>query len=529
MGFFSFHVATSMGLLILAYAVARPRWRTRERALLAALLFAQALAHIFPAILTGLLLLSLGLARTPPRRWPAELARSAAMGLPAVALALMMLAQAGEQAALTAEPGAMPAPWLAEWPGLRLMAKCFASGPPWRVWTPILLALGVAIHAGWSRRETRPREDRVLLTAGLVMLLCAFALPLHIPGWEFFAPRFLPLALCCLLLALPMERIEAPGWYRGAAGSLVVLGLASVLWAAGYNRELGARSAPALAGLEADLQRSGARLPMVMDPLLGRPLADADAPVPYAAPLLNLGQIYATEQGGMPAHTFAVSRPTHHVLLRDDPVRPFPAYPSRTYPLVLAQEDAGAGTPLRRKLTTFVASHGVDFEDVILWGLPADAELLLQRGYVADWRRDGLMLAHFEGCPVRLVIETDGDGMQEARVPEALEVELGWYPLLEVARRYAVPWPEPGAGGSAGGRVRLPLRGSPCGSVWLRVAAAAAERGEAPEPVWSCRGADAEGRLVVRDTRATPELRCTLAPSGGLGPVADRGGAVAVP
>jgi len=449
MGFFSFHVATSLGLLILAYAVAKPAWHTRKRVLLAGLLLAQALAHIFPAILTGLLLVVLALARMEPRRWPGELARCAAMGLPAATIAVAILAAAGDQAALTVEPGAAGAAWVAEWPGPRLMAKCFASGPPWRVWAPLLLALGVALHAPVSGWASRRSEDRVLLMAGVALLLCAFALPLHLPGWEFFSPRFLPMALCCLVLVLPLERLEGSLRYGAAVAALVALALASTLWAAAYNRELGARSAPALAGLEAPLRRSGPRLPMVMDPLLGRPLEDADAWVPYAAPLLNLGQIYATEQGGMPAHTFAVSRPTHHVLLRDDPVRPFPAYPSRTYPLLLAREGAGEGTPLRRKLTTYVASHGVDFEDVILWGLPADAELLLERGYVADWRSEGLMLAHFEGCPVQLAIEARDAGVEEARAPDTLLVELG---LGELCRDRV------GAGSDAAAAARLSLR-----------------------------------------------------------------------
>lgn len=260
---------------------------------------------------------------------------------------------------------------------------------------------------------------------------------------------------------------------------------------------------------------------MVMDPLLGRPLDDAEALVPYAAPMLNLGQIYATEQGGMPAHTFAVSRPTHHVLLREDPVRQFPNYPSRTYPLVLARDGGGEGTPLRRKLTTYVASHGVDFEDVILWGLPADAELLLERGYVADWRSDGLMLAHFEGCPIALELDMTNAGADAEGEPEALMVELGWYPLLEVARRYEVKWASASERGPGRSLLRLPLDGAPCGSVWLRVSARS-QSGGAPERAWSCRGSDAEGRLVVRETRVTPALRCSLEPGVGLGWVADR-------
>ena len=46
----------------------------------------------------------------------------------------------------------------------------------------------------------------------------------------------------------------------------------------------------------------------------------------------------------------------------------------------------------------------------------------------------------------------------------------------------------------------LALRQTPCGAVWLRF-----EDGRRV-----CEGADAEGRLVVASTRATPEVECRV-------------------
>jgi hypothetical protein len=508
MGLFSYYVATALALGVLAYAVAARRWGTRQRVVLGSLLFLQALLHVFPAIVTGWLLLCLGLVRPGPGdRW-GELVRCAAMGLPASLIAAALLAAAPAQGDL-ASAGASAA-FAPEWPGLWILGRCFTAGPAWRAWPPLLLGVTSAILA-WRGWRSRGAEDRGLLLGGGVLLAAAALLPLDAPGWDLFSVRFLPLGTACLLLTLPLERVRTPVAAVAGAAALAVLAIASALWALDYNRTLAARSAPALAGLSADLRRSGPRLALVMDPLLGRPLEDRDALVPYAVPLLNLGQLYATEQGGFPAYTFAISPVTHHVLVRDDMAREFPRYPDRGFPVLLAREGGAPGTSLRRKLLDYVAAHGAAFEDVILWGHPSDADRLLARGFVADWREGGLLLAHFEGCPLALTLESAAGGPLDDALEGPIEVELGWVGLVEPSRRFrgAID----AAVGTAAGSRRIPLPGAPCGAVWVRARTAAGG---------TCRGADAEGRIVVPEVRATPELTCTLEPGGGVAASAPR-------
>jgi hypothetical protein len=142
---------------------------------------------------------------------------------------------------------------------------------------------------------------------------------------------------------------------------------------------------------------------------------------------------------------------------------------------------------------------------VILYGRAEDADLLIQRGFAVDYRNGGLLLAHFEGCPLslELISEDDSkDGM--GNLLANARIEMGWFPLLEVSRRYSH---------SPGATTRIPLNGAPCGPVWLRVTGAPdaqAERGVAPR---TCRGADHQGRLILEDTRKTPIVRCTLGTS----------------
>jgi hypothetical protein len=252
--------------------------------------------------------------------------------------------------------------------------------------------------------------------------------------------------------------------------------------------------------LDASLQRSGPRLAVVMDPYLGRPLEDSEAAVPYAVPLLNLGQIYATQQGGTAADTFAVSPPTHHVLFRSD-AEPFPKYPDRSYPILLAQPENRDDPNLRLKILSYVGSHAANFEDLILWGSAADADFLIARGFAADWREGGLMLAHFEGCPLVLNLESTSGLPPDARL------EYGWYPLLEVANDFGI-----GGFSDAATSQRYAIPNVPCGPAWIRVTGSGAAPGQPP---LRCQGADPQGRLLVADTRQTRDIECKLDPESG--------------
>ena len=86
MGFFAFAVGSALGLFIVALGV---RWREPtggQRGALGLLLLLEAVAHIFSAVLTGLVLFALMVARAPRGRRLVEAAKMALMGLPAAGI-----------------------------------------------------------------------------------------------------------------------------------------------------------------------------------------------------------------------------------------------------------------------------------------------------------------------------------------------------------------------------------------------------------------------------------------------------------
>jgi hypothetical protein len=487
MGLFSFHIATGFGLLVCALAWSRP-WNRPLRAMLAGLLLVQALLHVVPAIVSGFAIAVLGLCRAGRGGRLREATRIALMGAPAACVALA-LALAGLEELARHHPGGSdassfaPAPWWA-------LGRCFTSGPAWRAWPPALL--GTATLAAWAavRRLPRRPEDRALLISGAVLLAAALFAPLHIPAWDFFSVRFLPVATCALVVATPLERVRTAGGRRAVAAACVAWSLAATVWAIFHHRDLAARAADALAGLEIPLDRAGPRLPIVLDPYLGRPLDDRLAPVPFAVPLLNLGQLYAVAQGGLPPYGFYVSPHIHAVVLREGARERYPKTVDRRYAAELAVPARADDAELRRAVLAYVGGHAPGYEDVILWGRADDAERLLELGFEAIWQRGGLLLARFEGCPFTLAFPPGSD------VRGHTVVEIGWHPSWHVTRRYAVG----GARRGAGGRLLLPLRETPCGALWVRLD----DEGRA------CEGADEEGRLLVPSTEATPLVECRV-------------------
>jgi len=338
-------------------------------------------------------------------------------------------------------------------------------------------------------------DDASLRVVGALLLGAAALSPLHLPGWEYFAPRLLPLGVCALLLTLPLERL-APPRRRLAELALCAWALAAAAWPIAQQRALAARSAEALAGLDAPLALDGPRLPILFgDGRTGSPLAP-DPRIPYALPLANLGHLYALAQGGLVPHNFAVNPALHHVLYRPEWQQRYPAVP----PDLDAWIGAGS-TPdpmLRAALATHAAGYGSVYQDVILWGRPEDAALFLHRGYTAEFQQGGLLLARFRGCPLTLRVAGGA-------LPDDAVVEMGWYPLTETARRVRI------AAAGAGGERDVPIGRAPCGAVWLRLASAHGADVAPP----ACAGADAQRRLVVESALATPVVACTLSATAG--------------
>jgi hypothetical protein len=482
MGFFSFYAATALGFGVLALAFGAPRWTGGRRLLLALLLLAQALMHVVPAVLTGGLVTLLALLRAGPGTRLRETGVCLLMGLPAASIALVLagvgmgaLAEFNDEPAIGGARATAP---------LWTLARCALGGPAWRAWPLTLLALlapVVALHRG---RGALPAEDRALLIGGALLLAGGAFLPLHLPAWDFFSVRFLPLALAALVATLPFERL--PGRPRRlAALSLTAFAFAATAWAAGYNRTLEAQASDALAGLDAGVRRDGMRLPIVLEPYLALPADPREAPMPYSAPLLNLGQLYATAQGGLVPYTFMFNPYLHYVVFKAE----WREAVDRRYAIDLAAPEHRDDDALRGAILSYLAGRGTAYQDVILWGRPSDVDQLESLGFRSDWRQGGAAIAHFEGCPFTLEFPV------EAEISPDATIEIGWLPAWHPTHRYSA--------GKArltpdGGR-SLPLRQT-CGGLWVRL--------EGTER--ACQGADAEGRLLVPSTRATPRVICRL-------------------
>ena len=479
MGFFSFHLATSVGLLVLAWAIAARPATPGRIATLAILLGGVAVLHVMSAVLTGAMLAALFWRRAPRGALGATALQIAAIALPALCVALALV---WPGAAPLGEPGAppppfAPAPWWA-------LAKCFTGGPAWRAWPLTLLALAAPLVALARRGSARSAEDEALLVAGGAALAAAAWLPLSIASWEYFSPRFLPIGIAALVLSLPIERLARP-LRAAAAAALTGFAFASTAWAWTYHESFADASAVALSGLDVGIARSGLRLPIVLDTGADPEVPLARAAMPFALPWVNLGQLYAASQGGLTPYGFVTHPRIHHLVARPDAPRA-PAL-DRSYLEDLSRPGRGDDPAFRAALLTWLASRAGGFEDVIFFGRPAEADALRALGFREDWRRGGLSIVRFHGCPVTVHVSP------EIARSGASELETGWMPVNHPHARYALARGDTGSDGS----LALPLRET-CAGLWLRVADAAAV----------CDGADGEGRLLVASTLASPDVVC---------------------
>jgi hypothetical protein len=493
MGFLPFVFATGLGFAVIAAGLARWPWRLRERLGLSAMLLIVAFAHVFCALAAGLVLGCVVLARSDGRERARELGRLLLVSLPTLAVA-----------ALTASPpAATERDRMAFVDHLSMIGRTFVSGPAWRSWPVILLAaLGLWSVATRARRGEATRTELGAGVAAALLLAAALIAPIHLGGWDFFFPRFVPVGALLAAALVPVERLASRPRRLAAVAALAAFALASSAWAAGYHRSLRGRVAEAISGLDEPLHRTGPRLSLVLDPYAGLTeertggAADwNDAPVPFAAPLYNLGALYAVAQGGVPSWIFA-SRPRLHPFFFSPEGQRL--YPGVHDPIQIHDPRITGDPAARRKLLTWLATVGAPFEDVILSGQPADGDLFVQRGYLADFRRGGLFLGHFEGCPVRVEITAPSP------LPRALAIDYGFSGMPEAPNAFLIPK------GTAApeGRFTVTPRKPLCGDAWLR-AALVDEGAERAAPQF-CAGASRDGRIRVQATRDAHVVACRV-------------------
>jgi len=130
-----------------------------------------------------------------------------------------------------------------------------------------------------------------------------------------------PLLALGVMLALPLLPVER--WRSPAVPVLAVgFSLASIAWAGGYHKELRARHADALSGLDAPLRIKGARLPIVLSAST-TPFATI---FPFATSAPPRGALCRRARG-LPPYLFAGALSIHAFRHRPEAWKAFPQAP----------------------------------------------------------------------------------------------------------------------------------------------------------------------------------------------------------
>jgi hypothetical protein len=406
MGFFAFVLASGVGLVLLGASL-RPMTALR-RVVLGASLLLQAFLHMFPAILTGVVMLLLLVARAPRGEKWKEALKVAAMGLPALCLVLaaFLVARTAAVGAAFSEGFAF-APLLVSlvsWP------RTVAPGPFGRALVvTVCLTLAVAFGVWRATRKATSATDRALALAGAALLLLGLFAPRDVPGWQCFSERFVGLGIGLTLACLPLEKVAS-------RASLVTGGifLAAAAWTASsypFHRRLEEASKDAIDGLSANVVRHGIWLPVTLEPI-GRPLTPiGDAEVPLLAPLRHIAALYATVEGGLTPYTFASNPATWPFAIREDAIHPPPVPPVEKYISAISVPDFQTDRRYRHGVEEELLMYGMKYEGVLLTGArPEDLVVWKKRGYVPDWEQGSVMIARFQPCPLTVVLH--GDAME---------------------------------------------------------------------------------------------------------------------
>ncbi len=443
MGFFAFVLASGVGLFILGASL-RPL-TTMRRVVLGAALLLQAFLHMFPAILTGLVMLVVLTTAAPRGERRKEALKVAAMGTPAALLVLAaFLVARGAAVGAAFSEGLAFAPLavsLAAWP------RTVAPGPFVRALV-VTVGLTVAVVFGVARAARRGATpvDRALALAGAALLLLGLLAPRDLPGWQCFCERFVGLGICLTLACLPLEKV-------GSRASLVAVALflAAAGWTASsypFHRRLEEASKDAIAGLSAKVVRHGIWLPVTLEPI-GRPLTPiGDAEVPLLAPLRHIAALYATVEGGLTPYTFASNPATWPFAIREDAIHPPPVPPVEKYVSAIAVPDFQTDRRYRHSIEEELLLYGTRYEGVLLTGArPEDLALWKKRGYVPEWEQGSVMIARFQPCRVTVVLNGDA---KEGGAPR-VDLRAGAAVMRDIAL------PPSGV-----------LEGAPCGLVYVR-------------------------------------------------------------
>lgn len=505
MGFFAFMVGTTVGLYTLAYALHRPPTTTARCALLSFLLLVQGVCHVFTALMTGVVVAAFAVLGAPRGTRLRELGRMGLVGVPtAVLLGLTFLGRnmgsSGLRVAweLAARPGEI--------------SRWFVPGPGVRGWLVIgLVIAGIGTALARSRRRgdasvaARPggmASEATTAWLALAFLVLTVLAPIHIPGWQLFAPRFAILATVLGLALLRLPERASLRAKRAVVPLLTVCCIASNFLSARLHHRLADGCADSLAALDAPLHFGGPRWPILLNGYCGAPEDRAESPVPWAAMALNVNLLYLLDHGGVAAKLFNGAPSIHAISVRGERMPP----PPDAYAQSVAVSPYFNDDPkLRGTVLTELAADGMRYEGIhVVGGRPADFVVFTERGYVPEFQNDSMLIARFEGCPSELLLPP---GSLD-REPVYFEVGLFSRYLVNSQPHTLAKKVIDRAMLATDGAIHVPLPGRPCGPVWVRVVWDADGSSTLTPGDRTCEKALWEGRLVATVSREQPTMRC---------------------
>ncbi|MDB5214737.1 MAG: hypothetical protein JWO86_2664 [Myxococcaceae bacterium] len=450
MGLFPYYAGLGIGLLLLAYVARRPTFDRRAALVVAAGLALQFVHHAFSVVPTVLFLGILVATRTERADRRATLVRAGLCLIPA-AIGLLAL--------VWVRPASPPGLHEFHWEPLArralILPRVLWSGSTGTRWLGnLLLAAGFVSSLARFRRVERTERAYVLCAWTALALL--IALPIVIPGWQFFNVRFAPFFVVFTLPLLPIEKLRRPA-LEGALCAAVAACLVAL--AAGFHRSLRAACADDLAGLSAPVTRTSFRFPLVLDPFCGLPRDATQAPVPFLGPARQLGALYATAQGGTIPNAFANVVAIHPFTIRTDdaaPHVPIPDEETLRFGEELSRTD---DLEARKHELQNVAIIAQPYDDVLVFGATdADVATLGELGLRPAFRQRSFAMMELQPCKTEVVVE-DHRGASLVTVGGGIggRKEITW-------ERRAKPGPV-----TPEGELVVPVSQRLCGPGWIRV------------------------------------------------------------
>lgn len=503
MGFFPFVVGTTVGLFTIAYVLHRPPTTLGRSAVVSFLLLAQGVCHAFTAVMTGAAIAAIVVMGAPRGGRLRAAGRMALVGAPVAALV---------GATFTDRDVLATSQHTIDWEltsRITEISRWFVPGPGLRGWLVIALVvtgIASALLRARARDDAAPPAEAETHVAWVALVFLALALlaPVHLRGWQLFAPRFVVLASVLGLALLRVPERTSPRVARALVPLVTACCLLSSLVSARLHRQLANGCAEALAGLDAPLHFAGPRMPILFEPYCGAAEDRAESPVPWAAMANNVNLLYLIDHGGTATRLFSGASSVHAIAFLDSRRPPRQDYFTQS----LAADHLSARDPkLRASVVTQLAANGMAFEGIHVIGGDRDVfRAFNERGYATELENDSLFIGRFEGCPSELVLPADAlDG-------DPVFYDYGLFSRLVIndeIRALGATTQIPPNSPVRDGLVHVALPARPCGPVWVRVFWDADRSSTFTPGDRTCENAQWEGRLVGTIAPEQLSVRCS--------------------